>query len=295
MTQQVPVGGNARADAGEGEDGSHQIAHDLAYCRTIIANVVFYGMPQAGDRNWVLIDAGVIGGKSIIRRVAEARFGAGARPSAIVMTHGHFDHVGALEDLAAEWDVPVYAHPVEHPYLNGQAAYPPGDPSVGGGLIASLSALYPTRPVNVAARLQVLPEDGNVPGMPGWKWLFTSGHSPGHISLWRQSDRALIAGDAFVTTAAESVYATAVQTPELHGPPRYFTINWGKARSSVKALAALDPEIVVTGHGRAMRGAEMNQALHRLAADFTRLAVPEQGRYLDHPVTAEDGTAYFKP
>jgi len=295
MTQQVPVGGNARADAGEGEDGSHEIASDLAYCRTIIANVVFYGVPQAGDRDWVLIDAGVIGGKSIIRRVAEARFGAGARPSAIVMTHGHFDHVGALEDLAGEWHVPVYAHLAEHPYLNGHAAYPPGDPSVGGGLMASLSALYPTRPVDVSGRLRALPEDGSVPGMPGWRWIFTPGHSPGHISLWRQSDRALIAGDAFVTTAAESVYATAVQAPELHGPPRYFTIDWGKSRSSVEALAALDPQVVVTGHGRAMRGAEMTQALHRLAADFTRLAVPEQGRYVDHPARAEDGTAYLKP
>ena len=47
--------------------------------------------------------------------------------TAIVMTHGHFDHVGALEDLAEEWDTPVDAHPLEHPYLDGKASYPPGD------------------------------------------------------------------------------------------------------------------------------------------------------------------------
>ena len=91
---------------------------------------------------------------------AAARFGKGARPSAILLTHGHFDHVGALEELAAEWEVPVYAHRIEHAYLDGSAAYPPGDPKVGGGLMAVLSPLYPTKPVNVSDYLQALPEDG---------------------------------------------------------------------------------------------------------------------------------------
>src|SRR3712207_7159986 len=49
-----------------------------------------------------------------------------------------FDHVGVLETLAAEWDVPVVAHELEAPYLTGQASYPPPDPSVGGGLVARL-------------------------------------------------------------------------------------------------------------------------------------------------------------
>jgi len=37
------------------------------------------------------------------------------------MTHGHFDHVGGLKHLAREWDVPIYAHELEMPYLNGRA------------------------------------------------------------------------------------------------------------------------------------------------------------------------------
>jgi glyoxylase-like metal-dependent hydrolase (beta-lactamase superfamily II) len=256
---------------------------------------VFHGLPASGDRQWVLIDAGVTGTKGVIKRTARARFGAGARPSAIILTHGHFDHVGALEDLAAEWDVPVYAHALEHPYLSGRASYPPGDPSVGGGLVAALSSLYPTHPVDVSGRLMPLPADGTLPGMPGWRWLHTPGHSPGHVSLWREADRTLIAGDAFVTTASESAYATALQSPEIHGPPRYFTIDWEKSRVSVEALAALRPELVVTGHGRAMQGETMRKALQVLARDFMQVALPAHGRYLDHPARAEDGSAYLAP
>ena len=116
----------------------------------------------------MLVDAGLPGTKGLIKDAAAARFGADARPVAIIMTHGHFDHVGALEALTHEWDAPVYAHQLELPYLNGCASYPPGDPLVGGGLIAAMARLYPRGPVDVGARLQALPGDGTLPGMPGW-------------------------------------------------------------------------------------------------------------------------------
>ena len=97
----------------------------------------------------MLVDAGLFGTKRFIAGTAEKRFGQNGRPAAVILTHGHFDHVGALADLASERDVPVFAQPLEHPYLNGSESYPAPDPSVGGGLLALSSALFPRAPVNI--------------------------------------------------------------------------------------------------------------------------------------------------
>jgi glyoxylase-like metal-dependent hydrolase (beta-lactamase superfamily II) len=299
MTQQIPLDATARADDPAADerrgDGAHEVAADIAYQRLAIVNIAFIGRTGAGDRNWVLVDAGLPATKGLITGVAAKRFGDGARPSAIVLTHAHFDHVGVLVSLAEEWDVPVWAHALEKPYLDGSASYPPPDPTVEGGLVAKLSPLFPTAPVDVGSRLRILPADGSVPPLPGWRWWHTPGHTPGHVSFWREADRALIVGDAFVTTAQESVYAAATQEAEMHGPPRYFTPDWQSARRSVELLARLEPEVAVTGHGRAMKGAPMRAALHQLARQFDEVAVPKGGRYVEHPATAQDGTAYRKP
>lgn len=279
MAQQIPVDDEAVV----GDEKTHgviEVDHGLALQRLAIVNVVYYGSPGAPDRQWVLIDAGIVGSAGRIIDAAAKRFGEQSRPAAIIMTHGHFDHVGALESLAERWGAPVYAHESELPYLNGRKSYPPADPSVGGGLMAALSPLYPRGPVDVSRWLRMLPADGRVPGMPGWQWVHTPGHTPGHISLWNEEDRTLIAGDAFITTAQESAFAVAMQRPEIHGPPMYYTPDWKSAQDSVCRLAALEPELVVTGHGPAMHGASMRAALHQLADEFEKIAVPEQGRYV---------------
>jgi glyoxylase-like metal-dependent hydrolase (beta-lactamase superfamily II) len=270
MTQQIPLTPEAIAGL-EQPDGTLAVAPDVAYRRLAIVNVAFWGTPGSGD--WVLIDAGLPGTAGIIRRAAAERF-LDHPPRAIVMTHGHFDHVGVLETLANEWEVPVYAHPLEHPFLNGGQSYPPPDTRAGGGLMPLLAPLFPRSPVNVSRWLLPLPEDGSVPEMPGWRWLHTPGHAPGHVSLWREEDRLLVSGDAVVTTAQESAYAAVTQAPELHGPPRYFTPDWISAAESARRLAKLEPEILVPGHGRAMQGPALRSALHALARDFEAVAVP---------------------
>ena len=152
--------------------------------------------------------------------------------------------------------------------------------------------LFPRGPVDVGSRLHTLPADGSVPHMPGWQWLHTPGHAVGHVSLWREADRALLSADAVITVAQESAYAVMTDEAEMHGPPAYFAQDWPSAKASVAKLAGLEPELLVPGHGRAVAGPAMRDALHTLAATFDQVALPEHARYAEHPARAEDGTAY---
>lgn len=160
---------------------TEEITPDILSLRTVMVNVQMIGTPGTGD--WVLIDTGLGNFEGSIVEEAEKRFGK--PPVCIVLTHGHFDHVGNVKALADRWSVPVYAHPSELAFLTGKEDYPPGDPSVGGGLMARVAPMYPNKAIDLGSRIQPLPEDGSVPGLPEFKWLPTPGHSPGHISVPR--------------------------------------------------------------------------------------------------------------
>jgi len=262
--------------------------------KIVFVNV--YIIATGGGNNWVLVDAGLRGSADRIRRMAEDIFGKGARPKAIILTHGHFDHVGALEELSDLWHVPIYVHPLEMPYLRGFSSYPPPDPFVGGGLMSLLSWTYPRRPKNMGRRVFKLPVDGSLPGIEDWKYIHTPGHAPGHISLYRESDKTLISGDAFVSTKQESALAVMTQKKQINGPPKYFTIDWVAAAASVRELAALRPEVAATGHGMPMYGEELNKELTFLADHFEDVAVPKAGRYVNEPAQAdENGVEYVPP
>lgn len=267
-------------------------AEGVLRIRTLMVNVYIV---RTGN-TWVLVDAGLRGYSRVIMDAAAGFTGSRTPPAAIVLTHGHFDHIGSLDELLEQWNVPVYAHRLERPYLNGESPYPPPDPLVGGGSMALLSRLYPRGPIDISHRLQVLPDDGTVPVMAGWRYVFTPGHTAGHISLFRESDRTLISGDAVVTVKQESLSAVMAQRPEMHGPPAYFTQDWVAAAASARALASLEPEVLAAGHGVVLRGPAMRQALHALAANFQRSEVPSYGRYAQQPaVTDEHGIVRLPP
>ncbi len=274
--------------------GLLEVTSDLACLPLSLVNVYMYGQENAADRGWALIDAGLVFSANTIRSAAESRFGS-ARPAAIILTHGHFDHVGALPYLADYWQAPIFAHKLELPYLTGRSAYPPPDPAVGGGAMAFLSRLYPRGPYDFRPRIHPLPEDGTVPGMPGWRWVHTPGHAPGHVSLFRDSDRALIVGDAFVTQKQESMIGVLTQAPGVRRPPAYFTPDWEAAYRSVALLAQLRPEIAATGHGVPMYGEEMRSELNQLVHDWSKVAVPAHGRYVNRPALMDEGGVVSVP
>src|SRR3954451_9500332 len=113
-SHQVDLDASARADDpardASRDDGTLEIASDLAYRRLAIVNAVFSGQPGARDQDWALIDAELFRTKALIR----SRRGASVWSRlATLGNHSHsraFRPCRRFEDLAEEWDAPVYAH-----------------------------------------------------------------------------------------------------------------------------------------------------------------------------------------
>lgn len=265
-----------------------RIAPDVGWLPVSFANVYFIGRPK---QKWVLVDAGVPGRAAEIIEAAEAHFGRGSAPEAILVTHGHMDHVGSALDLADTWDAPIYAHRLEMPYLTGRSLYPPADPTVGGA-IAFLSRFFPARSRNLGARLRQLPAS-KVPGAKDWTCVPTPGHSPGHVSFFRESDRVLLAGDAFATVNMDSWTGLLTGRQRLSRPLSPSTIDWKSARSSVRELASLRPSVVGCGHGAPIIDAALPDRLRRFAARFRP---PRRGRYVRRAArTNENGIVDLPP
>jgi glyoxylase-like metal-dependent hydrolase (beta-lactamase superfamily II) len=130
---------------------------------------VFAICEDEDNGKWWLVDAGFPGSFIIIRDAIARIFGRDARPEAILITHGHADHVGAARDLAVYFDVNVYAHASELPFLNGTLDYPPADASVGGpmGLIAPFLS---TKGVDLGEAIRDI---ANAPLPTGWEIVET--------------------------------------------------------------------------------------------------------------------------
>jgi hydroxyacylglutathione hydrolase len=105
-----------------------------------------------------------------------------------------------------------------------------------------VQALFGWKPVAAARELRADDTVGR-----GFTVLDTPGHSPGHISLWREADRTLICGDVFLNL---NFYTTA---PGLNEPPKLFTVDPSRNRASARRLAEMEPELVLFGHGKPLR------------------------------------------
>ncbi len=258
-----------------------EIAPGVARVEIVFVNAYLIDVSAT---SWVLVDTGLPNCAGWIRRAAQRRYGRNARPEAIILTHGHFDHAGSALALAKGWDVPIYAHPLEMPYLRGKSDYPPKDPTVGG-VLAQMARIFPDHGYDFGDRVRSLPMNDTVPALPGWRAVHTPGHTAGHICLWREADRTLLAGDALATVNQDSPLGMVVQHAEFRQPPAPFTTDWGAVQSSVEHLSELRPATVSAGHGPPISGPHVATALTDFALS---LRPPRHGRYVAEPAIADE-------
>ncbi len=188
----------------------------------------------------VLIDAGLpIHAKKILGELQ------GRAISAHALTHVHNDHAGGSKRVSETLGIPVWVGADDAGALRrGRADIAPGR---RGG---SLMAVYGGSPkVEPARELHEGDEVG------GFVVLDTPGHSKGHISFWRESDRTLVCGDVFFDM---NILTTA---PGLRQPPTLFNFNTRQNQDSERRLAELEPALALFGHGPPLRDPAAMRAL----------------------------------
>ena len=215
-------------------------------------------------------------------------------PEAILLTHGHLDHLGSAKELADHWNVPVIAHPLEMPYLTGQALYPPRDPTVGGSL-AFMSRFFPTQLPNLGERVQALDaDDPSTPHLMAWRWLHVPGHAPGQLAFFREADRALIGADAFATCHHDSIPAVLLGIPKISRAGTPFNYDWEASRHSVQTAGRTGAQ----SHWlRPRPGHHRPGSRCRPARSWpTNYPVPAHGRYVHEPArTDASGVEHLPP
>lgn len=262
-------------------DSYTQVTPDVLVLEFRIVNACIVSNLDGDESKWVLVDTGLESSDEFIIKCAKEKFGEETRPEAIILTHGHFDHIGAVKKLLEYWDVPVYIHELELPYVTGKKDYPLADPQVDEGLVAKMSITFPHTSIDLGDAVKPLPKDGTIPHMPGWKYIHTPGHCEGHISLFKEVGKILIAADAFCTIKQESFFSVLIQKLKISGPPKYLTTDWDLAKKSVEKIVQLKPKIAIPGHGKPLEGEDLKEHLDKLLENFDEIAKPDEGKFVD--------------
>jgi len=181
----------------------------------------------------VLIDAGMIFDKGrILAQVANHAVTAHA------LTHGHIDHYGASHAVCTELGIPLWCGAADREAVESGkmvTRYAPGK--------------LPAAPAHPVARS--LAEGDTV---ADFTVLDTPGHSPGHVSFWRESDRTLVCGDVMFG------YNPFLLSGGIREPIRAFSVDPERNRESARRIAALEPELTCFGHGPPLHGPDALRA-----------------------------------
>jgi glyoxylase-like metal-dependent hydrolase (beta-lactamase superfamily II) len=195
---------------------------------------------------FTLVDTTTSGGGDALVAAAEA---AGGSIRRVVLTHGHGDHVGSVDALKERLGDEVE---VLMPDLD--ARIHAGEEIVEG----KLPGAWP--------KLRTTPDTRIGPGerVGSLEVVASPGHTPGHVSFLDTRDRSLIAGDVFT-----SFGSVAVSSHFYLRFPLAAMATWDKPQDldSARALRALEPTLLVVGHGPAVRdpSAAMDAAIARAA------------------------------
>ena len=201
-------------------------------------------------RRAALIDTGLRRDRPALLTALQARGFGADEIEAVYLTHGHCDHAGNAAYFA-ERGAKVYAHRREAPYLGlPRRTYAGNFAQSLRRPVSSLAfsigeILYPVE----RRTPDILLEEGDLIDAPGGalRVVACPGHSPGHIAFYRARDAALFSGDAVMNIIPGR------RTSGLHLPLRIFSSDWAQAKQSVQILAALHPQILLSGHGGPLR------------------------------------------
>ncbi len=210
----------------------------------------------------MLIDAGWANDAPRIRAAARSVLGPGLAPAAILLTHAHPDHAGSARELARTWGCPVFVHPTELPLATGDfAAMARYAGPLDRWLILPLMRAVGRRrrdaileAGSLAGLVRPLGPGNAIPGLAGWEWIATPGHTPGHVAYFRARDRVLVSGDAILTLEVNSWPGLLRGRQGISAPPWYTTWDREAAAASIARIADLEPAALAAGHGLPLAG-----------------------------------------